>query len=194
MIPLATIIERFEADYLTQYGQTAMPSQRKALSIMKRCRTTLAAQCAGCGQQRLVPHSCGHRNCPHCQHHESQAWIERQTQRLVPGNYFMITFTLPAELRLLAWQNQRIVYTALMDCAWQTLRTFSQNHKQILGTPGAVAVLHTHSRQLEFHPHAHMVMPAAALDTDKGLWRSSAKKHRHHLTWSPKLCRNGTRL
>lgn len=176
MIPFATIIERFEADYLVQYGQSAMPSQRQALNAMKRCRTSLAAkmlaQCGDCAEQRLVPHSCGHRNCPHCQHHESQAWIERQTQRLVPGNYFMITFTLPAELRPLAWQHQRIVYTALMDCAWQTLRTFSRNHKQLQGTPGAVAVLHTHSRQLEFHPHVHMVMPAAALDADKGLWRS----------------------
>jgi hypothetical protein len=59
-----------------------------------------------------------------------------------------------------------------MDCAWQTLRTFSRNHKLLQGTPGAVAVLHTHSRQLEFHPHVHMVMPAAALDADTGLWRS----------------------
>jgi hypothetical protein len=35
-----------------------------------------------------------------------------------------------------------------------------------------VAVLHTHSRKLEFHPHVHLAMPAAALDADKGLWRS----------------------
>lgn len=175
MIPFTTLIERYEADYLAQYGQTAMPSQRQALNAMKRCRTSqsakMLAQCGDCAEQRLVPHSCGHRNCPHCQHFESQAWIERQTQRLVPGTYFMITFTLPAELRPLAWQHQRIVYTALMDCAWQTLRSFSQNHKQLQGTPGAVAVLHTHSRQLAFHPHTHMVMPAAALDADKGLWR-----------------------
>jgi hypothetical protein len=175
MITLASLIERFEAAYLAQYAHCVMPSQRQALHAMKRCRTTLAqhmlAQCGECGQQRLVPHSCGHRNCPHCQHHESQAWIERQTQRLVPGNYFLITFTLPAELRTLAWQHQRVVYAALMECAWDTLRTFSQNHKQLQGTPGAVAVLHTHSRQLAFHPHVHMCMPAAALDADKGLWR-----------------------
>jgi len=143
---------------------------------MKRCRTTLAprmlAQCGDCGEQRLVPHSCGHRLCPHCQHHESQAWIERQTQRLVPGNHFLVTFTVPAELRELIWQHQRMGYTALMECAWDTLRSFSLNHKQLRGTPGAVAVLHTHSRQLAFHPHVHVLMPAAALDADKGLWRS----------------------
>jgi hypothetical protein len=179
MIALASIIERFERDYLAQYPQCATHLQRQALQAMKRCRTTLAprmlAHCGDCGEQRLVPHSCGHRMCPHCQHHESQAWIERQCQRLVPASYFLITFTVPAELRELIWQHQRMGYTALMECAWDTLRTFSLNHKHLHGTPGAVAVLHTHSRQLAFHPHVHVVMPAAALDAERGLWRS--KKH-----------------
>ena len=176
MISLASIIERFETDYLAQYPQCALHNQRQALHAMKRCRSTLAprmlAQCGDCGEQRLVPHSCGHRLCPHCQHHESQAWIERQTQRLVPGSYFLITFTLPAELRPLAWQHQRIFYATLMDCAWATLHTFSQHHAQLQGSPGAVAVLHTHSRQLAFHPHVHLAMPAAALDAEQGLWRT----------------------
>ena len=135
------------------------------------------AKCSACDEQRFVPHSCGLRNCPHCQHFESQRWIERQTWALVAGSYFLITFTftLPAELRGLAWQHQRTVYDKLMQCAWETLRTFSQNHKQLQGCPGAVAVLHTHSRQLAFHPHVHVVMPAAALDADKGLWRTLRK-------------------
>lgn len=62
-----------------------------------------------------------------------------------------------------------------MDGAWATLFTFSQNHKQLRGSPGAVAVLHTHSRRLEFHPHVHLAMPAAALDADQGLWRTLRK-------------------
>jgi len=119
-----------------------------------------------------VPHSCGHRSCPHCQHFESQRWLQRQTQRLVAGNYFLVTFTLPAELRPLAWQHQRIAYDLLMDCAWQTLRTFSQNHRHLQGSPGAIAVLHTHARDLHFHPHVHLVIPGAALDVDRRLWRA----------------------
>jgi hypothetical protein len=176
MITLANIIERFGADYLAQYGSGALPSQLQALNAMGRCRNHMAmhmvARCGECNVQRLVPHSCGHRSCPHCQHHESQGWIAQQTQRLVAGNYFLITFTLPAELRSLVWQHQRMAYAALMDCAWHTLRSFSQNHKHLQGTPGAIAVLHTHSRQLAFHPHVHMVMPAAALDADKCLWHT----------------------
>ena len=105
MIALTSIIERFEQPYLARYGATALPSHLKALSAMKLCRSSMAAhmlaQCSACDEQRLVPHSCGHRNCPHCQHHESQRWIERQRQALVPGSYFLITFTIPAELRAL---------------------------------------------------------------------------------------------
>ena len=127
-------------------------------------------RCSGCDAQRVVPHSCGHRHCPHCQHFESQRWIERQ--RLVPGPYFLITFTLPAELRDLAWHNQHVVYALLIDCAWQTLAEFAHNHRQLQGMPGAVAVLHTHSRALALHPHVHLAMPAAALDADKRLWRT----------------------
>lgn len=73
------------------------------------------------------------------------------------------------------WQHQRLLYAALMDCAWDTLRTSSQNHRQLQGSAGAVAVLHTHSRRLEFHPHVHVAMPAAALDATKGLWRTLRK-------------------
>jgi hypothetical protein len=153
-----------------------LPSHREALNAMAHCRTRMAprmlAQCSGCEDQLTVPHSCGHRSCPHCQHFESQRWIEQQTQRLVAGNYFLVTFTLPAELRPVAWQHQRIVYDLLMDCAWQTLRTFSQNHRRLQGSPGAIAVLHTHARDLHFHPHVHLVIPAAAVNVDRRLWRS----------------------
>ena len=179
MIELASIIDQFGQDYLAQYGNAVLPSQLQALNAMKNCRSILGpcllAQCGDCGEQRLVPHSCGHRNCPHCQHFESQRWIERQTQALVPGSYFLITFTLPEELRELVWQHQRVLYDAVMSCAWDTLNTFSRNHKQLQGSAGAVAVLHTHSRRLDFHPHVHFTMPAAALDADKKLWRTLRK-------------------
>ena len=179
MITLASIIEQFAPQYLAQYGAGMLPSQRQALAAMQNCRSTLGpcmlARCDDCGQQRLVPHSCGHRSCPHCQHFESQRWIERQSALLVPASYFLITFTLPAQLRTLAWQHQHELYNALMDCAWQTVRTFSANHRQLHGSAGALAVLHTHSRDLNFHPHVHLMVPAATLDVDKKLWRTLRK-------------------
>ena len=42
MIRIASIIERFESDYLSQYGASILPSHARALGAMKRCRSTLA--------------------------------------------------------------------------------------------------------------------------------------------------------
>jgi len=180
VIALAELIERFEPALLQRYGDRLLPSQRQALAAMKRCRTRFAprmlAACAACGQQRSVPHSCGHRSCPHCQHHEAQVWLQRQLQAQVPATYFLITFTLPAQLRGLAWCHQRVVYALLMQCAWDTLNTFSHNDPKLGATAGAVGVLHTHNRRLDLHPHVHMVMPAAALDAKRKLWRTKSRR------------------
>jgi len=176
MILLSSIIETFEAEFLAQYQDAILPSQSFALSAMKRCRTRLSprmlAQCRACDEQLFVPHSCGHRHCPHCQHHESQQWLERQLNKQVPATYFLLTFTLPAEFRALAWQHQRSLYDLLTRCSWETVQTFSQNDKQLQGMPGAIAVLHTHTRRLDYHPHVHLVMPAAAIDGDHKRWRT----------------------
>jgi len=180
VIALSELIERFEPALLQRYAQRLLPSQIQALAAMKRCRTRFAprmlAQCTACGEQRCVPHSCGHRACPHCQHHDSEVWLQRQLQSLVPATYFLVTFTLPAELRGLTWGHQRVVYALMMQCAWDTLNAFSHNDSKLGATPGAVGVLHTHNRRLDFHPHVHMVMPAAALDTRRRLWRTKARR------------------
>ena len=180
MIALADVISRHEAAYLQQYRHVMLPSQGQALAAMKSCRTALApkmlASCTACDERRLVPHSCGHRNCPHCQHHESQQWLERQLKRQVPADYFLVTFTVPAEFRDLAWRHQRLFYALLFECAWATVSTFSQNDKHLKGRPGAVSVLHTHSRRLDYHPHLHLAMPAAALDAKTRRWRTKQRR------------------
>jgi len=180
MMRLADLITQFEPDLMARHGQRLLPSHRQALASLKNCRSRFAPQmlaaCQGCHAQRYLPHSCGHRACPHCQHQDSALWLARQLKALVPATYFLVTFTLPAQLRALAWQHQRLVYELLMQCAWQTLKTFSLNDAQLAGTPGALAVLHTHNRALGFHPHVHVCMPAAALDTAKRLWRTKVQR------------------
>jgi hypothetical protein len=123
MIRLSSIIQAFEADYLAQYAESLLPSQRQALAAMKLCRSSagplMQAQCPECDHPLLVPHSCGHRACPHCQHHESQQWLERQLKKQVPATYFLLTFTLPAALRPLAWAHQREIYALMTRCSWE---------------------------------------------------------------------------
>ncbi len=180
MILLSSIIETFEAEFLAQYQNSLLPGHHRALCAMKDCRTSLSplmlAQCTECDSQVFVPHSCGHRHCPHCQHHEGQQWLERQLQKQVPAEYFLLTFTLPEELRPLAWAHQRTLYALMTRCSWETVRMFSHNDKQLQATPGAITVLHTHSRRLDYHPHVHLVMPAAAIDAEKKLWRTKGDK------------------
>ena len=190
MIRLSSIIETFAGELMARHGNELLPGHRRALTAMSNCRIgtgpAMQVQCDSCGERRLVPHSCGHRSCPHCQHHEGQQWLERQLRRQVPADYFLLTFTLPAELRALAWRHQRTLYDLMIRCSWETLRDFSRNDPKLSGNPGAIAVLHTHSRRLDYHPHVHFAMPAAAIDTGKRLWRTKTAKGKTRFLFSHK--------
>lgn len=185
MMRLSSIIEAFEAEYLACYGGSMSPDQRQALAAMKTCRTSasplMQAQCTECDHAIRVPHSCGHRSCPHCQHHESQQWLERQRQKQVPATYFLLTFTLPEALRPLARAHPRTLYDLMSRCSWETVKTFTHNDPQLQGQAGALSVVHTHSRRLDYHPHVHLVVPAAAVDTQRQRWRTKGRKNATYL-------------
>ena len=180
MIRLAHIIKEHEDEFLIKYGRRLLPGHFKAIEAIKICRSQgspkMLVQCENnqCAHTMLIMHSCGHRHCPHCQNLETQSWIDKQLQKQVPAEYFMITFTLPAQLRSMAWEKQRLVYSLLFSVAWDTIKTFAASDRKLGGMPGAIAVLHTHSRELNFHPHVHIVMPAATIDKKNGLWANKA--------------------
>jgi hypothetical protein len=180
MILLSSLIKQFKSNFINRYQNSLLPSHLKAMNAMEICRTNespcLLVQCDDCGHERYLHHSCGHRSCPHCQNHESQQWIENQLKRQVPATYFMITFTLPAEFRPLVWHHQRKMYQLMFECVWETIQTFSKNDTQLRGKAGGIAVLHTHSRALDFHPHIHFVMPALVVDMLKKEWRKKEGK------------------
>jgi len=76
----------------------------------------------------------------------------------------MATFTLPYELRFLAWDNQTIVYNLLFTCVCSTLKDFGFNPKNLGANIGMTAILHTQSRRLDYHPHIHVVVPGGGVD------------------------------
>jgi len=45
------------------------------------------------------------------------------------------------------------------------------------GDAGVIAVLHTHSRELKYHPHIHVVMPVAIVDKTNKHWRTKESKY-----------------
>jgi hypothetical protein len=180
MIRLAEVAEAFVADREAWYAEQLLPEQRNALSAILRFRTeecgAAAIHCHDCEREDSFPLSCGHRACPQCQNEAVEQRLERQRAKLLPVDYYLITFTLPAQLRTLAYANQREAYDQLIKLAWQTLSELGLNDKTLRGKLGATAVLHTHSRALDFHPHVHIVVPAGAIDPVHNRWRTKQGK------------------
>jgi hypothetical protein len=93
----------------------------------------------------------------------------------------MITFTLPAQLRPLARHHQKLVYRLMFESVWEVLQSFCRNDKKLGGDPGMIAVLHTHSRKLDYHPHIHAVMPAIVVDKLNELVRTKPVRRNRNL-------------
>ncbi len=183
MITLASIITQFKDSFIKKYKDFILPGHMKALHAMEHCRDThgphMMAQCTDpeCSHLTYIPHSCGHRSCPHCQNHESQQWIQNQLEKRLPATYWLITFTLPSQLRDLAWKKQKTIYSLMFACAQETLKAFVKNDRKLGGAAGMEAILHTHSRDLNYHPHIHVIMPAASIDKESRLWHTKSQNY-----------------
>jgi len=90
--------------------------------------------------------------------------------KLLPVEYFMVTFTLPYELRSLAWKHQTVMYNILFDCAASTLKDFGLNPNNLGAEIGMTGVLHTHSRRLDYHPHCHFIVPGGGINWLRKQW------------------------
>ena len=178
---LASILDQYHDALQAKYGSRLLPGHLRAIDAISRCRTPQAGelfvQCFGCGHATWQPLSCGHRSCPQCQNHEASLWLDRQQAKLLPIDYFMATFTLPYELRFLAWDNQTIVYNLLFACVSSTLKDFGLNPKNLGADIGLTAILHTHSRRLDYHPHIHVVVPGGGVDKARKQWKKKQDKY-----------------
>ena len=153
--------------YRDQYVPT--PEQRKVMTAVERCRTVALGGhldvCTHCGYRAPAYNSCRNRHCPKCQSLAQARWIEQRRQRIVPTKYFHVVFTLPGELRALARINSKEIYNLVLESAARTLLDFGRSrlHAQV----GLTAVLHTWTRDLRFHPHAHCIVTAGGLGDDE---------------------------
>ena len=169
------IATRYLKRYKNTHGRSASADQWSALNAMLGCRTEQYGQmqlsCQSCAWQTDCYLSCGHRSCNQCQNHSTTQWLERQTAKLLPVEYFMVTFTLPYELRALARANQKKIYTLMFQCAISTLKRFGLNDKAFAAELAMTAVLHTHSRRLDYHPHVHVIVPGGGVNKRRNEWR-----------------------
>lgn len=181
MSTLADIAREHGAALCDTYQSKMTAVHRYALRSLINCRTPSCGEmkyyCQPCVEEQVYCHSCGHRSCPQCQHQSNCQWLNRQQKKLLPVQYFMVTFTLPYELREFVWQHQTTAYAALFEAAKDTLNVFASNDKHLRGDLGMTAVLHTHSRRLAFHPHIHIIVPAGSFEPSKACWHSKTSKY-----------------
>lgn len=174
MVELAQVLERHWPSYEAAFGAAILPSHRAAVSAVLRCRTAaLGAQlyaCGPCGQQHIVFHSCNHRACPRCGQADTEEWRDKQRARLLPVPYYLVTFTVPEELRAVFRSHQKLAYTLLFREAAATLREVAADPRLLGAELGFLGVLHTWTRQLIYHPHIHFLVPAGGLAPDAKRW------------------------
>jgi len=178
---LAPLIQQYLPAFKLHYASQLLPGHLRAIGAMLRCRTADAGEmllrCTDCAELQRCPHSCGHRSCPQCQNHEASQWLDRQRAKLLPVEYFMVTFTLPRQLRALAWLHQTVMYNILFDTVSSTLKDFGHNPKNLGADIGMTVVLHTHSRRLQYHPHCHVVVPGGGVDKARRQWKKMKGKY-----------------
>ncbi len=113
MLEVAEIFRLHGPDYRAKFGARMLPSHRRAMQDIEQCRTAaLGGQvyfCDQCKEQRSSYHSCQNRHCPKCGNEQASDWLDQQQQLLLPIPYFLVTFTLPQELRAVARSNQKLI-------------------------------------------------------------------------------------
>jgi hypothetical protein len=176
MLEVADIFRLHGPQYRAKFGTRMPPSHLRTMQDIEQCRTeALGGQlyyCAQCDQQRYSYHSCKNRHCPKCQNDQANQWLAQQQQLLLPVPHFMVTFTLPAELRPLARSKQKTVYNLLFRASSQALLKLAQDPRFVGGRLGMLGVLHTWTRQLIYHPHLHYIVTGGGLTAD-GRWRAA---------------------
>jgi len=175
---LADIFGKYGEEYSRSHYTTY--EQRKAMKAISDCRTSKMGgnklQCTYCGNEELSYNSCRNRNCPKCGYVKQIKWAEKLKSSLIPVRHFHVVFTLPRELRALIYINQEICYNILFKSSSQALQQAALNPEFLGAETGFIAILHTWTQDLRFHPHVHMIVPAGGLDIDGMEWRHSQKK------------------
>ena len=149
--------------------------RRRVVQDVMVCRTPHLGGhlqvCDHCGREKPFYNSCRNRHCPKCQSLDQARWVEAQARTLLPVSYFHVVFTVPPALHSFFLAERRGAYSLLFEAAVGTLHAVCQSRLGML--PGTIAVLHTWSQTLAFHPHVHCIVTGGGLSTSRDRWIAS---------------------
>ncbi len=161
-------------DYEDKYYVS--PEQKKVANAILKCRTPdmgfLVQECTNCDHEHRMPLSCGNRHCPTCQEMAKVLWLSAREAEILPVSYVHCVITLPNKLHEIIYRNKRIMYKHLFDTAWAVIKGLCSNPKGFYyGKPGYMAILHTWTQKMGYHPHLHLIIPVGVLR--EGKWISN---------------------
>ena len=162
-------LHRFLPLHLREHRCTMNAAQKRAVWAIQHCRTAEMGGhllgCTPCKNREFRYHSCNHRSCPQCGKNATAEWVERELHKRVGAPYFMVTFTLPEELRPLFFTPQaKEIYQLFFHAASSSLSDCLANPRWLgAAQSGFTMVLHTWNQRLHFHPHIHTIVPAAGI-------------------------------
>lgn len=173
---VADALRQFAPAYIAKYRGSMPPQHRKVLGLIMRCKTgelgNAVYRCDDCRAHHWVGRSCGNRHCPNCQKQRTQDWLSKQTSKLLPVQHFVVTFTVPQELREWVRAHPEVGYEAIFEAGSRTLRTLMAEPKNLGSRKvGFMGVLHTWGRDFKsYHPHVHFVVPGGGVSDDGHRW------------------------
>jgi len=177
MPELADVFRLHGPAYLQKYGKNILPSHRRVLWDVRDCRTEALDghvwKCPQCLRKRYVYHSCKNRHCPKCQNDLADLWLAQKQALLLPVTYYMATFTLPQEFRLLVRSHQKNLYNLMFRASSGALQKLAKDPRFIGGTLGMLGVLQTWKRDLGYHPHIHYILPGGGIAPDGKTWHKA---------------------
>ncbi len=178
MTDIADIFRLHGPAYRAKFGSRMLSSHLDAMRAIETCRTeALGGQayfCTDCSTTHYSFHSCQNRHCPKCQNDKATEWLEDQTALLLPVPHFLVTFTIPEELRFLVRSHQKVLLSILFQSSAAAFQKLARDARFVGGQVGMIGVLHTWTRDLQYHPHIHYLVPAGALSEDD--WRTPKSK------------------
>lgn len=175
------LLQQLAPAYLEQFGPSMPARHREVLEKILSCRTPELGgqlfQCPDCSGFHYRYHSCNDRHCPQCGQTDADDWFNRQKQRLLlPVPYFLVTFTVPEEIRHFIRSHQKIALDLLFACSAKSMQDLAGNPRRLGAQLGMLGVLHTWSRTLIYHPHIHYLVPAGGLTPDGRRWKPTRHK------------------
>jgi len=172
---MGDVFSAFAREYIKN-NYTSRESKKVIFNIT-HCKTAIMGghwqKCPKCDNKTRHYNSCGDRHCPSCQGYKREKWRLERSYDTLPVKYFHVVFTVPSELRNLFYQNKELLYNLLFRCCWETLEEFGTDKRQGMEAQmGAVAIMHTWTQKMTYHPHIHFMVPDGGIDKYNN-WKKS---------------------